>query len=341
MSRSTVQDKISGRNAPRLWQILVLVRACADYAASIGAPLPPEDTDEQVWRELVHAAVQRTPRAVADEVTASIPVSANHDEDRPARWNLEPLIRAGMHDMVELVKVSENVPLADWLPSLAEALDTAGMSTDHFLTEASLEPPQQLVDTIMALATENFEGLHQKNIDRLMYLSVKNQPANSVPIIVALLRRRSGEGAEIADDFIALTSGDGNKVLIRDDCFDVVLALRGATMTKDASLVLIGIGKYGRPDYIFRVASSLPDDTWGDRETVLNSAGQGSIYHTCTVIQALQGPELNGLDPTVTLDRIIFGIPRGSHKQVSSYLEKNGFQAEATRILELENEPPF
>jgi len=38
MSRSTVQDKISGKSPPRLGQILALVQACADYANSIGAP---------------------------------------------------------------------------------------------------------------------------------------------------------------------------------------------------------------------------------------------------------------------------------------------------------------
>src|SRR2546430_13056778 len=40
MSRSTVQDKISGKSLPRLGQILALVRACADHAKSIGVPLP-------------------------------------------------------------------------------------------------------------------------------------------------------------------------------------------------------------------------------------------------------------------------------------------------------------
>jgi hypothetical protein len=153
MSRSTVQDKLSGKNPPRLWQILVLVQACADYANSIGAPLPTEDTDEQVWREWSQAALVRIPFPAPADVTASpLPPPGDVAASPSPRWNLDPLIRAGLDDMVDLVQASEREPMADWLPTLAEALREAGMSNEQFLLAASKERPQDIVLTLLALA---------------------------------------------------------------------------------------------------------------------------------------------------------------------------------------------
>ena len=155
MSRSTVHDKLSGRTPPRLGQVLTLVQACADYAKSIGAPLPADDTDEQVWREWTQAALARTPLPVPADVTASaLPVPGDRDASPSPRWDLDPLIRAGMDDMVDLVQVGEREPMADWLPTLAEALREAGMSNEQFLLAASKEHPQDIVSTLLALASD-------------------------------------------------------------------------------------------------------------------------------------------------------------------------------------------
>ena len=140
MSRSTVHDKLSGRTPPRLGQVLTLVQACADYTKSIGAPLPADDTDEQVWREWTQAALARTPLPVPADVTASaLPVPGDRDASPSPRWDLDPLIRAGMDNMVNLVQVGEREPMADWLPTLAEALREAGMWNEQFLLAASKE----------------------------------------------------------------------------------------------------------------------------------------------------------------------------------------------------------
>ncbi|SEF23780.1 hypothetical protein SAMN05421837_102407 [Amycolatopsis pretoriensis] len=51
MTRSTIQDKLSGHTTPKLEHVLALVKACVEHAESLGRPLPADTIDEQDWRE--------------------------------------------------------------------------------------------------------------------------------------------------------------------------------------------------------------------------------------------------------------------------------------------------
>lgn len=340
MSRSTVQDKISGKNPPRLWQILALVQACADYARSIGAPLPAEETDEQMWRERVHAALEGTPpRPPAPvDLTPSAHAQVGMTVSPSRGWNLGPLVRAGMDDLVDLIQTSEHLPMAEWLPTLTNALDDAGMSNEQFLKTASAEQPRDLTRTIMAMLSDGREQATNK----LMFLCTKDQPAESIPVIIALLRRwPSDEGPEMADQFISRISGELHYPVARYDSVDIVLALRSATMEKDVTRLLKGIGQNAQPDHLFQIAASFPDNTWGDRETVLGAVAKGNIYHLSYVLKELRTTALDGLDPKKTLDRIIFGISPGKHEEIAAALEVEELHEEASRVRELEYEPPF
>lgn len=336
MSRSTVQDKISGKNPPRLGQILALVQACADYARSIGAPLAAEDTDEQTWRERAQAALVKNP--------VLHPVSVDATAIRPAKpvakWDLDPLTRAGMYDMVELIQGTEGRPMAEWLVSIVHALDVAGMSNDQFLKAASMEQPRDLVDSIMQLAIHR-----ERAVDRLMVLSAVNQPAEAIPAVMVLLRRKEGLVAtQLADRLIDLMSGKrlGEfSYMLRKDCLSVVLALRAATLYRDATRLLTGIGEHRDGKYVLEMAASFPDSTVGDRETILSSVAKGSTWHLSYVLKELRETTLDGIDQEKTLERIIFGIPFGEHEAVSSFLKSRGLDREATRVYELKDEPPF
>ena len=336
MSRSTVQDKISGKNPPRLAQVLAIVQACADYAKSIGAPLATAETDEQIWRERTQAALARTssPPPVSTDIPANRPVK------QVTEWDLNPLIRAGMYDMVQLVQASEGRPMAEWLPSLIHALDLAGMSKQQFLIAASMEQPKDLVESIMALIN-NSEAL-----DMLMHLCARYQPSDSIPAIMVLLRRKTAAGsAELADRLIDLISEERSGPFwdaaeAEDNCIPVVLALRSATLEKDVIRLLKGIGAHGSPDYILEVVASFPDNAWGDREKVLSSVAEGTDYHISSVLKELRETKLDGIDPKKTLDRVIFGI-RSRRQDIVSYLESQGLDEEARRVIELEDEPPF
>jgi hypothetical protein len=337
MSRSTIQDKISGKNPPRLWQVLALVQACADYARSIGAPLATEDTDEQIWRERAQAALVRTPPPPP-------PAPVDAIASRSPKFDLDPLIRAGMHDMVELVQTSEGRPMAEWFPPLIHALNLAGMSNEQFLKAASLEQPRDLVENIAALADYR-HYYPEEAIDKLIYLCARNQPAESIPAIIVLLRRKgSTDLTERADQLIDKIPADRSGLLARtarNDGTCVVLALRGATLESDATRLLRRIGAHASPGYILEVASSFPDSISGDRETVLNSVAGGNRYHLKYVLKELRETALDGIDPRKTLDRIIFGIPFGQHEEIASFLESEGLGEEALRVLELKDEPPF
>jgi hypothetical protein len=343
MSRSTVQDKLSGRNPARLWQILVLVQACADYANSIGAPLPAKDTDEQVWREWTQAASVRAPFPAPAGVTASPPPAPGGVAACPSpRWNLDPLIRAGLDDMVDLVQANEREPMADWLPPLAEALREAGMSNEQFLLAASKERSQDVVLTLLSLVYYQEERAATK----LLFLCAVNQPAESIPIILALLRRKGegGVGVELADRLVDTITGKLAGALPNTDptrYVAIVGALRSATMEKDATRLLEGIGEHGGSDTTLQVAASFADTTSGDREKILSSAGKRGKYRLKYFFEELQNTAINGIEPKRTRDRIIFGIPLGEHAGIASHLKSAGLHEEADRVLELEGEPPF
>ena len=137
MSRSTVQDKISGKSPPRLGQILALVRACADYANSIGAPLDVQDTDEQVWRERAQAALVRTPASPAPVATTASP---------SPKWDLEPLIRAGHTSRLRrwLLRSFGGLmlsPRARW-PHPGVAAPTSGTSSSAWCTSSGAGPSE-------------------------------------------------------------------------------------------------------------------------------------------------------------------------------------------------------
>jgi hypothetical protein len=332
MTRSTIQDKISGKSPPRLGQILALVQACADYANSIGAPLGPEDTDEQIWRDRVHTMLVQTP----SPSPATLPVRP------PAKWDLDPLIRAGMDDMADMVQANEHHPIASWLPILIQELGSAGMSNEQFLMAASKENPPDTVASILALA----DSQEPKAVERLLDLTAANQPADHIPAVIALLRRRGGPkmGVELADLLIARLTGKRYGEVFRPELvhyISIVSALRSATMEKDATRVLEGIGTRGRSAFVLEMAASFPDNLHGDRETVLGSVAKGSGYHLKSLILELRMTTIKGIDPKKTLDRIIFGIPTGQSQTIASYLESQGMNEEAQRVLDLEGEPPF
>jgi hypothetical protein len=105
--------------------------------------------------------------------------------------------------------------------------------------------------------------------------------------------------------------------------------------------VLGGIGAYGRADLVLELAASFPDRIYGDRETILSSVARGSSYHLKSLLEELLTTTIKGIDPKTTLDRIIFGIPLGKSQEIASYLESEGMNSEAQRVLALEGEPPF
>jgi hypothetical protein len=331
MSRSTVQDKISGKSVPRLGQVLAIVRACADYARSIDAPLTAEDTDEQVWRERVEGASVR-PSTPSPAVTVGATANGS------ATWDLDPLYHAGMHDMIDLIKDNAGKPMAGWFLPLIKALALAEMPNLQFIKAASREAPSNLVESLIVLAEFGTEDA----FIRLLKQCTQNQPAESIPVILVLLRRR-GDGYWLADRLISALSGerDTHWFIIRKDIVEVVLALRRATLEKDADRLMTGIGKYGTPSLVLEAAASLQHHFQGSRDAILSAVGEGDNWHLAQILKALRAVRVKGIDPKKSLDTIISGIPTGKHEGVASFLAGQALKEEADRCLELKDEPPF
>jgi hypothetical protein len=350
MSRSTVQDKLSGKTPLRLSQVLALVQACADYANSIGASLLAEDTDEQVWAERTQTALSWSPPSPAIDVTAGSSVPRDAASGSPLihrdsaailsqGLELDPLLRAGMFDIVDLIKASQGQPTANWLPAVLEALHEAQMSPEKFLWAASREAPHAVVESILAVARYN----EPQASKRLVRLSTENRPAETIPILLALLRRKDRQiGDGLAEQLIdAIVERSAYSSIRPDDCADIVRALRSVTMDKDADRLLEGIGKRGDARLILKVAASFSDTKYPNAWKVINSIGKGSPYHIRSLLSELRTRAPDGIDPVETLDDVIFGIPEGSHAAIASDLQDTGLPEEAARVIELKDEPPF
>jgi hypothetical protein len=271
---------------------------------------------------------------------AAVPVPDSESTDLSKRFDLTPLALAGMTDMVDLVQGSQGKPMAEWLPVLVEALRQAQMSDEQFLVAASREQPPATAESILALHFYQ----EPKACERLIYLTAGNQPAESIPILLALLRRNSeGQVGELTEKLLDMIPRrrDSVTAAAASRCVNVVRALRGATMEMDVQSFLGGIGQNGDSNLILNVAALFPDAIYGDREQVLSSVAKGSPFHIFDVLRTLRGSVPDGIDPAKTLDRIIFGIPWGKNTAVASDLKERGFTKEAERVLELEDEPPF
>src|SRR5262249_15294163 len=153
-----------------------------------------------------------------------------------------------------LVQASTGQPMAGWFVPLIEALALAEMSDQQFLKTASAEPASDLVESLTILATFDMEGA----LKSLLRLCTQNQPAESIPVILVLLRRRN-DAYRLADRLMSVLSGEQNAYWfsIRRDIAEVVLALRRATLKRDADQLIKGIGKNGEPSLIFEAAASL------------------------------------------------------------------------------------
>jgi hypothetical protein len=243
-----------------------------------------------------------------------------------------------MHDMIDLIKDNAGKPMADWFLPLIEALALAEMPNLQFLKAASQEAPSDLAESLTVLAEFGAEDA----LIRLLRQCSQNQPAGSIPVILVILRRRDDE-YQLADRLMSALSGErGNHWFgIRKDIVEVVLALRRATLEKDADRLMKGIGKYGNPSLALEAAASFQYHFSGGREAVLSAVGEGDNWHLAQVLKTLRAATVKDIDPKASLDTIISGIPFGKHEEVASYLAGQALKEEADRCLELKDEPPF
>ncbi|WP_438292702.1 hypothetical protein [Streptomyces sp. HUAS TT7] len=339
MSRASIQDKFSGSSALKMVQVLALVQACADYARSIGAPLSAAEMDEQAWREKVGRAPtprsQPNPRPNGDDSNSSTLAAPPE-----IKLLIEPLIHAGMDDIVRIATEKVNQPLETWLPTVLSALGEAQMDPQGFLNLAIREPASRTVQILNAIAEEEDGSGNVASLYFQTCLLAKH--AAELPKLLVALRRHDGELSYwCANGFIDTILGRGEwPGSTRTDLTDILRALRAATLKDDADKLAEAIGTHSRPKLALTTAGSFPASFLGDRELILYAASQSGNNRLLDIIACLREEAIPGIDPHEALDFILPSVPKEDRTRLSHALSDAGMHPEAEMLMKLTDQAP-
>ncbi|MEV0554075.1 hypothetical protein AB0I27_11520 [Streptomyces sp. NPDC050597] len=341
MSRASIQDKFSGVSGLKMVQVLALVRACADYAHSIGAPLPPEYTDEQVWQEKVaHPTAPKNRHAIEPprETDPNAPRDQQTGDSSDLETLIPPLINAGMDDIANLARQGAGQPLETWLPTVVVTLGYAHMDYQGFLNLAAHAPPGQIVKILESIGEDDPENIG----NRYFQTCLLTRHPSEIPKILVALRRSEGESGWYAHNFVDAILGKGDWLGgTRPDLAEVLRALRAATLKNDADKLAENIGLHAWPRITLATAGAIPEAFLGDRELILHAGSQGGPHRLMRLINCLKTEQIEGIDLRRTLEYLLTAVPRGKYADFSRILNDAGMKSEAQRLLELEKEIPF
>ncbi|MFI6459584.1 hypothetical protein [Streptomyces sp. NPDC050538] len=342
MSRASIQDKFSGTSGLKMVQVLALVRACAEYAHSIGAPLPPEDTDEQIWQEKASRPNEPKKRHVVEpprETGHKVSQTQKPGDPSDLEALIPPLINAGMDDILSLVRQGAGQPLETWLPSVVVALGYAHMDYHGFLNIAAHAPSGQIVKILESIADDGPENVG----NRYFQTCLLAKHPSEIPKLLVALRRAEGELTFwYAHNFVDAILGKGDWLGgTRPDLADVLQALRAATLKDDADKLAENIGLHAWPRITLATAGAIPEAFMGDRELILHAGSQGGPHRLLRLIECLKKERIQGLESHRALEYLLTAVPRGKHADFSRILNDAGMKSEAHRLLELEKEIPF
>lgn len=342
MARSTIGNKLNGTSRIRLHELLAFVRAFSVYASHRGIPLSAKDMDEDLWRKRFDAVPR--PRVAQQLSSPDVPTSTSPAvrEQRPA-WDLTPLRRAQMHDLIEYVEEHSDDPMDQWLPNVVGNLGTAGMSVDQFLLAAVARPIPELVDIMESLLADDDE----RALNRIVELCAARRPPEDFPGLLAELRRSDLSGAVMLSDDLVTAIPRGRPFdphLSVDNAAVRILTianvLREATMNKDCQKLLETLGRRGRAGYIIDVLSILPDNQMADRWRILDSIGKGSPQHVFTLLHAIsKNAAVSNKDEA--RKNVLDAVPPESLEELRRLLEAEGMSEEASRLGRRDSPPLF
>ncbi|TKT01647.1 hypothetical protein [Streptomyces lasalocidi] len=307
MGRSTIQDKLSGKSAPTLAQVMSLVNAFAEYAHTHGIPLPPDEIEQSKWRELVAAQISAPP-----------PLETGIKDS--TSWNLEPFRRAQMFDVLEIVERNHKSPPATWLVDVIRPMLKAKMDFSEFIRRAATEDPASVVQTVKALDSafpepsdlDHGQPIRPTRNDltagKLIWHAALEHGAQATPAIVAGLRR---EGLERhAWTFL----GDVARTLAPIYLAGVLEDLKTARLSTDENWLLTLAGAKRKPHRVYEVITYFDRNDTRARDKVLKGICKWDCDHLEVVVERLA----EKFDNRFT-DTIIQGIPR---ENALDYAEK-------------------
>ncbi|MER6132626.1 hypothetical protein [Streptomyces sp. NPDC001815] len=339
MSRSTIQDKISGRSSANLVQALSIVEALAEHARLNGVPLPPQETDQGVWRERIAAPL----RQVARKPTAEETSPRNQPQKNP--WNIEPLMHAQMYDLIEIVKSSQNSPTDTWLPSVIAPMLTAKMSVSSFMERAAQDDPQTIVRTVVALH-EKFPPPEDDpwgampwtvtnsnmTVGALLTHAAKHHGATFTPALIVGMRR--AEIGELVETYLTAVANSQSATGINR----ATTLLRAASLDGDAVSLLRFVGSKRRTDEAVKIVNHFyASGNVQDSHLILNGMGGGSPYTFRAAILRLKGHTLEEEFKT----EVLRGIPYKKHELYAKAMADAGDPETARLAQEAADIPPF
>ncbi|MCC3652323.1 hypothetical protein LIX60_12745 [Streptomyces sp. S07_1.15] len=337
MARSTIQDKLSGKSRINLPEVLSIVEALAEHARLSGAPLLPQEIDPGVWRERLSNFDNALPRRPS---TPHAP-AASMKQQEP--WNIEALELAQMHDIVEIVRNSNQMPTASWLPNAVESMLLAEMSVSEFMKRAAKDRPQEIIQTLVAL-DRSFPAPeptpwpswnssdHDKTVGALLAHTARVHGTRSTPAIVVAMRR--AQISEHVDSYLVAIARMHSARNIRH----IVQQLRVATLQSDADRVLEFTGSKRQTGRILEVVLEFrASGKFDDASRILRGVGAGGWYLTKAAVDEIGGHEL----AEEFVRDILRGIPYGKHSEYAEQISEYGNEVLSQRILRAADEPPF
>lgn len=295
MARSTIQDKLSGKSAANLHQLLALVAAIAEYGRRNGTPLSSQEIDENSWRAKFVAANAKG--AQAAEKTP-IPTAQNLGETEAL--NLVPLLRAGMTDLVDLIEQSEGAPISTWLPHVAGEMFKARIPCDSMMEWVARGSAQEVVQCVVALnemfpiarssedpwAMPTWAPGNAETAGKLLSYAARYH-GHSAPVIVAGLRRADAD--EYVSTFLTMIASWHLAPSIQGAILD--LNLTG--LTADATSILRYVGANRRSDRIMEVVRHFDEfGTTEERDVILAGMASDKERFLLGIKETMHEPDL-------------------------------------------------
>ncbi|MED7951699.1 hypothetical protein [Streptomyces sp. BE303] len=341
MARSTIQDKLSGKNPATTAQVLSIVEALAEYARSTGFPLAPADYDSNSWREEV-AKIQ-DPHFLKSKKEP--PKESPTGESRLS-LDLAPFRHGGMTDVVLLIEETPSTEAFKWLPDVIESMRQVQMDTTGILQQIAKDAPENLIRNVSALH-ERFPPEQQdpspwsagemhinQDISKLLVHAARaHSPTHIAPIIVGLRRAKMGIYAPLFMRWTATWHLPGTLK-------DAAGRLRSAGLSGDARFLYSLVGKHRSEKHVYDVvkALNLPEDL-EDRKAILQSTAASSPGRMATVAKEIEDDSPQNRQEMLTA--MITGIPYGMHEQYAEHFSREGLKELSNLALAQNDEPPF
>lgn len=336
MARSTIQDKLSGRSPAKLSQVLSLVAAIAEYGRLNGAPLTPQEVDENSWRAKYVATMGNhghTQQAGAPEAT---PASSYR------LWNPEPLWHAGMTDLVDLVSQSKGAPPVTWVPHVASEMVQAQMSCIGLMEWVANGSAKDVVDCAQALnqafplpsegepdGWENWSPGYGATTVYLLRYAARVHGQNAPVIVVGLRRANLG-------NFVKTFLANIASWHLANNLDKAVRRLRSAELGADAKELLRCVGAERVDNRVIEVVHYFMDhEAPKDSELVLAGMAAGSPKR---LLIALRDPRC---DPF--RQALLDAIPWSKRGDYVNALRGEGMNDIADEVVvpTYSDEPPF